>query len=104
MEKAILIAVSEYSGVKFQKLEDALKSYSKNELLDIFLQYEGIIGYTSRITEAMKLLGFIQSEATSQTESDLKAVLNFKHLPEGGGSYALKVYDLGLMLEKYCPM
>jgi len=104
MEKALLVAVSEYSSVKFQKVEDALKSYSKEELLDIFLQYEGIIGFTSRIINVMQLLGFIQGEEDGKTEASLKEAQSFRHLPaEKCGSYATRVYDLGLLLEKDCP-
>lgn len=104
MEKVILIAINEYFGVKFQKLEDALKRYSKEEILDGFLRYEGIIGYTNRITEAMKLIGFIQGEDEGRAETSLKEAQSFRHLPEGQrGSYALKVYDLGMQLKKNCP-
>jgi len=104
MEKALLIAVSEYSGVKFQKIADALKSYSKDELLDIFLQYEGIIGFTGRIINVMQLLGFIQIEESGKTDASLKEAQSFLHLTtDQRGSYATKVYDLGIQFEKECP-
>ena len=98
------VSQSRYGGIKFQKLEDALKSYSKEELLDIFLQYEGIIGFTSRIINVMQRLGFIQGEDDSKTEASLKEAQSFRHLPaEKFGSYATRVYDLGLQFEKDCP-
>jgi len=104
MEKAILVAVQEYSGVTFTKVEDALKSYTKKELLDIFLGYEGIIGFTDRILSVMEVIGYNLEDAESDAGNCLKEARYFRNLPETTrGAYAIEVYDLGMKFETDCP-
>lgn len=57
--KGLLIAINEYSGASFRHLETAQKSYTNRELLDIYLNYEGIIGYTERLLCVMGALGLL---------------------------------------------
>lgn len=58
MEKAILNAVDEYTGTHYDSLVEALKDHTRRELLDIYLRYEGIIGYTDSILSVLIALGF----------------------------------------------
>lgn len=59
MEKRLLEAINDCAYENFDSIDTALKSYSNRELLDLFLEYEGIIGYTDTIISAMTTLGFI---------------------------------------------
>lgn len=58
MEDRILEALAE-RGYQFESLEEAQGKLSPQEILEEFLEYEGIIGYTGVIIQVMTILGFI---------------------------------------------
>lgn len=58
MEAKILYALRESENEDCSTIAQALKSHSRRELLDIWLHYEGIFGYTDQILTIMELLGF----------------------------------------------
>lgn len=58
MEAKILEALNEMEGQAYSSLEEARSHYSPRELLDIWLRYEGIIGYTDTILNIMTAVGF----------------------------------------------
>ena len=58
MEQAVLTAVREMTGAPIQTMEQALEQFSRRELLDIWLRYEGVTGYTQQILNVMGVLGY----------------------------------------------
>ncbi len=58
MEKDILEALQEMTGEACDTMEQALEHHTKGELLDIWLRYEGLIGYTGEILHVMEALGY----------------------------------------------
>lgn len=56
MENKLLEALEEMESVDFNSLDEALKQYSKKEIFDIWLKYEGISGYTSAIYNVINKL------------------------------------------------
>lgn len=56
MEQKILAMLLNTTGKDFCSLEAALEAYSGRELFEMWLEYEGIIGYTYSILEAVHLL------------------------------------------------
>ena len=56
MENKLLKSLEEMESINFKSLEEALKQYSKKEIFDTWLKYEGIIGYTSHIYNAINKL------------------------------------------------
>ncbi len=57
MENSILEALAEYDK-QFESIDTALEVYSRRELLDMWLKYEGITGYTWQILSIMHTLGY----------------------------------------------
>lgn len=57
-EQRILDAVAEMEGESYQTIADALKMHSAHSILDIWLRYEGIFGYTDSILEVLKAVGY----------------------------------------------
>ena len=49
MESKIILAVNEMENASYTQLSEVLEHYSKQEALDIWLRYEGIVGYSSQI-------------------------------------------------------
>ena len=58
MEQAVLTAVREMTGEPIQTMEQAHEQFSRRELLDIWLRYEGVTGYTQQILNVMGVLGY----------------------------------------------
>lgn len=56
MEDKLLEAVNEMNYSNYETLEEAKKIYSDVEILDSWLRYEGIIGYTGKIISAVNIL------------------------------------------------
>ena len=58
MEDAILTALKEMTGEEPGTIEKALERHYRRELLDIWLRYEGMTGYTQQILNVMEVLGY----------------------------------------------
>ena len=58
LEEAILEALKEETGEDPGTIEKALERHHRRELLDIWLRYEGLIGYTCEILRVMEALGY----------------------------------------------
>lgn len=58
LEDAILTALKEMTGEEPGTIEKALERHYRRELLDIWLRYEGLIGYTGKILHVMEALGY----------------------------------------------
>lgn len=58
MVQELLQAAREMGVGDFTEISDALKHHSRSELLDAWLQYEGLLGYTSQILNVMEELGY----------------------------------------------
>ena len=56
MDKKLLESLNEMRDEDFTTLADAKAIYSSTEILDSWLRYEGISGYTSQIISALKEL------------------------------------------------
>lgn len=57
MEKELLEALMEMEGERYESIDEALNNYSSAELLDTWLRYKGISGYTDSIIRALEALG-----------------------------------------------
>lgn len=56
MENKLVEILNEAQGTSYATLEEARKFYSSEEILDAWLCYEGIIGFTSSIVSICKIL------------------------------------------------
>lgn len=65
MGQAVLDNINEHLSEEFGSVEAALKSRTREELFDAWLQYEGIIGYAWKILDVMEALGFSLCEVPS---------------------------------------
>lgn len=55
MRQDLIDAFNEIHNTEFTTLEEIKRSYSKADIVGAWLQYEGIIGYTSRILRVVEL-------------------------------------------------
>lgn len=53
MQKKIIEAFNETYGSNFKSFEDIRREYDVTEILDTWLRYEGIIGYTRNIIDLL---------------------------------------------------
>lgn len=60
----LLEIINEDLGRNFSSIEEAREQYSALELLNGWLNYEGIIGYTDKLLAVMDDLGFFPAEQT----------------------------------------
>lgn len=56
MERELLEMILEVTGKDFGTLDAALEAYTARELFAMWLEYEGITGYTDTILAVVKLL------------------------------------------------
>lgn len=61
---SIVISLRQALGLQFDddSRDKEIKSFSKGEALDVLLQYEGILGYTSRILQWIESFDQLKSE------------------------------------------
>ena len=55
MRQELVDAFNEIHHTEFTTLEEIKRSYSKADIVGAWMQYEGIIGYTSRILRVVEL-------------------------------------------------
>lgn len=58
MEKSLLEAFNYMNETNYTTLEEIKQKYTEFEILDCWLMYEGIHGYTNRILEILKMIRF----------------------------------------------
>lgn len=58
MEKSLLEAFNYMNETNYTTLEEIKQKYTEYEILDCWLMYEGIHGYTNRILEILKMIRF----------------------------------------------
>ena len=58
LEVEILAALQEMTGETCDTMEQALEHHCRRELLDYWMRYEGLIGYTRTILHVMEALGY----------------------------------------------
>lgn len=58
VEKKVLDVVNEVKNEQFRTLDDAVEEYGMVKVLDIWLRYEGISGYTTDILAVMDAIGW----------------------------------------------
>lgn len=58
MEKSLLDAFNCMNETNYTTLEEIKQNYTEFEILDCWLMYEGIHGYTNRILEILKMIRF----------------------------------------------
>ena len=56
MERELLEMLLEVTGKDFGCLEAALEAYTGREIFEMWLEYEGIIGYADKILRAVDAL------------------------------------------------
>lgn len=56
MEQQLLEAVNEMNNENFNSFDEAKRVYSSTEILDSWLRYEGIYGYTDKIKTIFQTL------------------------------------------------
>lgn len=59
MEYELLDALEEKYGNVYAVMEEALLDYSKEEILNAWLEREGIIGYANKILSALNSIAII---------------------------------------------
>lgn len=55
MEQKLLKAVNEIYERNFKKLDDCLDEFTQSEIIEAFLLYHGILGYSEDIREAYEI-------------------------------------------------
>ena len=70
MERKIVEAVNEMTNGSFHSVSEIQKEYFKEEILDFYLRFEGIIGYTEQILDVIYALDSTEKENT-KTPLDL---------------------------------
>lgn len=58
MERSLLEAFNYMNETNYTTLEEIKQKYTEFEILDCWLMYEGIHGYTNRILEILKMIRF----------------------------------------------
>jgi len=53
MQDRIIEAFNETFGYNYQHIEEIKRDYDTTEILDIWLRYEGIVGYTRDIIDLL---------------------------------------------------
>ena len=58
MEKLLIEAFNYMNKTNYITLEEIKQKYTEFEILDYWLMYEGIYGYTNRILKILKMIRF----------------------------------------------
>jgi len=62
MQKQIITAFNETYNTDYKAFEEIQRDYSVAEILDVWLRYEGIIGYTRNIIDILGECGIYIEE------------------------------------------
>lgn len=75
MEKSLLEAFNYMNETNYTTLEEVKQKYTEFEILDCWLMYEGIHGYTNRILEILKLIRFGERTERERKISETSALM-----------------------------
>ena len=56
MENNLINAFNEMNNTSYSSLEEIQEMYSKSEIFQSWLEYEGIYGYTTKILHVLEIL------------------------------------------------
>lgn len=75
MEKSLLEAFNYMNETNYTTLEEIKQKYTEFEILDCWLMYEGIHGYTNRILEILKMIRFGERTEREQKITETSALM-----------------------------
>lgn len=75
MEKSLLEAFNYMNETNYTTLEEIKQKYTEFEILDCWLMYEGIHGYTNRILEILKMIRFGERTEHERKISETSALM-----------------------------
>ena len=75
MEKYLLEAFNYMNETNYTTLEEIKQKYTEFEILDCWLMYEGIHGYTNRILEILKMIRFGERTEREQKITETSALM-----------------------------
>lgn len=75
MERSLLEAFNYMNETNYTTLEEIKQKYTEFEILDCWLMYEGIHGYTNRILEILKMIHFGERTEHERKISEASALM-----------------------------
>ena len=75
MERSLLEAFNYMNETNYTTLEEIKQKYTEFEILDCWLMYEGIHGYTDRILEILKMIRFGERQDHERKISEPSAIM-----------------------------
>ena len=75
MERSLLEAFNYMNETNYTTLEEIKQKYTEYEILDCWLMYEGIHGYTNRILEILKMIRFGERTEHERKISETSALM-----------------------------
>lgn len=75
MEKSLLEAFNYMNETSYTTLEEIKQKYTEFEILDCWLMYEGIHGYTNRILEILKMIRFGERTEHERKITEISALM-----------------------------
>lgn len=75
MERSLLEAFNYMNETNYTTLEEIKQKYTEFEILDCWLMYEGIHGYTNRILEILKMIRFGERTEHERKISETSALM-----------------------------
>lgn len=75
MKRSLLEAFNYMNETSYTTLEEVKQKYTEFEILDCWLMYEGIHGYTNRILEILKMIRFGERTEHERKISETSALM-----------------------------
>lgn len=75
MERSLLEAFNYMNETNYTTLEEIKQKYTEFEILDCWLMYEGIHGYTNKILEILKMIRFGERTERERKISETPALM-----------------------------
>lgn len=104
MERSLLEAFNYMNETNYTTLEEVKQKYTEYEILDCWLMYEGIHGYTNRILEILKMIRFGERTERERKISETSALMMqcYNDMVQDGTVYSVsseKVDSMALTTE-----
>lgn len=104
MERSLLEAFNYMNETNYTTLEEIKQKYTEFEILDCWLMYEGIHGYTNRILEILKMIRFGERTERERKISKTSALMMqcYNDMVQDGTAYPVsseKVDSMALTTE-----